>query len=296
MSQRLRCSDAAQRRGDPRFASAPLAQQWLLVEHPGPWGRHILTDSGLEPGVAGALGRWAAQYGSRVVLIRRPGRELRTGQPRRWAWVDSRPGREQLRWGTFDDEAELLDPLRDTALGTASDEPIYLVCTHGKHDVCCALRGRPVAEALAAEHPQRTWECSHIGGDRFAANLVLLPHGLYYGGVPAAQAGELVRAYHDGRLSLPWLRGRCSLPAPVQAAQHFGRIATGENGVDAYSPLCCRPTGPDEWTVRLSAPNGQECVVVVRARMQATEEPLTCAATRPGRFRVFELRNNPTAY
>jgi hypothetical protein len=33
------------------------------------------------------------------------------------------------------------------------DGPLYLVCTHGRHDRCCALRGRPVAKALAAFKP-----------------------------------------------------------------------------------------------------------------------------------------------
>ena len=62
------------------------------------------------------------------------------------------------------------------------------VCTHGRHDACCAERGRPVAAALAAAHPEQTWEVSHIGGDRFAANVLVLPDGLYYGRVSAADA------------------------------------------------------------------------------------------------------------
>ena len=48
-------------------------------------------------------------------------------------------------------------------------EPMLLVCTHGVHDTCCAVRGRPVAAALARRWPEATWECSHVGGDRFAA-------------------------------------------------------------------------------------------------------------------------------
>ena len=59
--------------------------------------------------------------------------------------------------------------------------PILLVCTHGVHDTCCALRGRPVAAALAARWPGQVWECSHVGGDRFAPNVVVLPDGFYYG-------------------------------------------------------------------------------------------------------------------
>lgn len=288
MSRPLRCAEAAQRRGDPCFASAPPAHQWLLLERPGGWGRHILTDAGLEPAVAATLGRWAEQAGSRVLLIRRPaGRDV---EHRRWCWADARPGAEQLRWGTYESDAEILDVLRHpAAAGQPSAEPVYLICAHGKHDVCCALRGRLLAAVLATTHPMRTWECSHLGGDRFAANLVLLPHGLYYGQVPPPAADEIVDAYERGRLALPWLRGRSSLPAPVQAAQHFVRTATADADIDSYPPLGCEPTGPDEWTVRLAEADGRPRTVVVRARMQATSEPLTCAATGPGRFRLFDL-------
>lgn len=284
-----RCAQAAQWRGDPRYASAPPAQQWLLLEHPGPWGRHILTDAGLDSDLARALGGWAQQAGSRVLLIRRPG-SRQAHRPRRWCWADARPGSEQLRWGHYGEQAELLDVLRHLpAAGTPSAEPVHLVCAHGKHDVCCAMRGRPVAAALAGRYPARTWECSHVGGDRFAANLVLLPHGLYYGQVSPADAVEIVEEYERGRLVLPLLRGRSSLPAPVQAAQHFVRSATGEQEIASYPPVSCEATGADEWTVRLAGPDGRPVTVVVRARMQTTGEPLTCAATGPGRFRAFEL-------
>lgn len=287
-----RCSEAAERRADTRYGTAPPAERWLLVEHPGPWGRHILTDAGLDRAVARELGRWAQRTAGRVVLIRRP--TVRRGDsstgPRRWFLADSRLGREEIRAGQFDGEADLLDVLRDPAPGTPTAEPVYLVCTHGRHDVCCAVRGRAVAGAFAAEYPQRVWECSHVGGDRFAANVVLLPHGLYHGHVPPASACELARAYDLGRLSLRWLRGRSALPAPIQAAQHYVRTATGERGVASYPPLTCENSGPDEWTVELARPQTRQPVtVVVRARMRAVDEPLTCSAAGPGRVRVFEL-------
>jgi hypothetical protein len=286
----VRCSDAARGRGDPTFATAPSVQQWLLIEHRGGWGCDILSGAGLDPGVARELGRWAEQTAGRVLLIRRPGPDRQTARLHRWCWADSRPGDERLRWGTFTDESDVLAVLRDPlASGESSDEPVYLVCAHGTHDVCCALRGRPLAAALAADHPQRTWECSHLGGHRFAANLVLLPHGLYYGQVPPERAREVVCRYDHGRLCLQWLRGRSSLPTVLQAAQHFARTATGETGVDSHPPVHCEQTGPDEWEVRLAMPGAQPLTVVVRDRMQLTEEPLSCAATGPGQFRVFDV-------
>src|ERR687896_611014 len=86
--------------------------------------------------------------------------------------------------------------------------PLYLVCTHGSKDACCAVRGRPLAAALASIRPAETWECSHIGGDRFAPNLVCLPHSLFYGQVGPSDVAEVVSAYERGELSLPFLRGR----------------------------------------------------------------------------------------
>jgi hypothetical protein len=285
---RLRCSVAAERAGDPLEATAPPADRWLLVEHAGPWGRHAITESGLHPAAAAAFAGWTTSHRARVALIRRPGAAHRTRKAGRWYKVDARPGHEALRTGVFTDEAQLVDVLADPAPGEPSPEPLYLVCTHGKHDTCCALRGRPVAEALAGAYPQRTWECTHVGGDRFAANVVMLPHGLYYGQVTPRDVVDLAKRYEAGTLDLERLRGRSSLPAPVQAAQHHARLASGETAVDAYPPLSVEPIGPQRWRVRLAGPGGTTVVVTLRATLRETDRPLTCTGTAPDRFRVFE--------
>jgi hypothetical protein len=112
------------------------------------------------------------------------------------------------------------------------DGPLFLVCTHGRRDVCCAERGRPVAQALATAVPDATWESSHVGGDRFAGNLVAFPHGLYLGRVRPDEAAEVARAYAEGRVSLRHLRGRSCYPMPVQAAEHALRTHAGFDRVD----------------------------------------------------------------
>ena len=48
-SARLRCSFAADERGDPLAGTASPALGFLLIEQPGPWGRLALTDSRLDP-------------------------------------------------------------------------------------------------------------------------------------------------------------------------------------------------------------------------------------------------------
>ena len=71
------------------------------------------------------------------------------------------PARRLLLGTTLRDHAELLDlDLDAIARGEAPDwdrfeGPLFGVCTHGRHDACCAERGRPVAAALTDVAPER---------------------------------------------------------------------------------------------------------------------------------------------
>ena len=102
------------------------------------------------------------------------------------------------------------------------------------------------------------WECSHLGGDRFAANVLVLPHGFYYGQVPGDGA-ELVAAHERGQVALPWLRGRAGVPPAGQAAQQHARAELGLLGVDDLPVTDVRAlTGPgaeiERWTVTMAGP------------------------------------------
>jgi hypothetical protein len=107
------------------------------------------------------------------------------------------------------------------------------VCTHGKHDPCCARYGRPLYEVLRDElEPEWAWQSSHIGGDRFAGNLVCLPEGLYYGRVDREVAGSVLDEHFAGRILLDHYRGRSIYTFPVQAAERWLREQTGAKGID----------------------------------------------------------------
>lgn len=295
-----RCSDAARERGDPRAGSAVPVTRWFLLEQPGPWGRDALTASRLDAGVAAGLARRAAAAGARVLLVRRHGRAGHTTHGRRhWALVDSRPGAEAVRWGRFERDEELLDvPLEGLVVprphegpGDAT-RPLYLACAHGRHDTCCAIKGREVAAALDELAPGRVWECSHVGGCRFAANVVVLPHGLYYGGVTPASVAGLVEASESGHVVPGLLRGRSSSPAAVQAAQHHARDRLGEDAtrVDALRPLSSRTVDDGSVVVELDhAAGGRVLVVTVRQGPHGPPALLTCAASRPATPLGWEL-------
>lgn len=46
-----------------------------------------------------------------------------------------------------------------------------------------------------------------MGGNRFAANLVVLPDGAYYRGLDATSAVEVVERHLPGRVDVEHLRG-----------------------------------------------------------------------------------------
>ena len=273
----LRCSFAADARGDPLFATAPPSAGFFLVEQPGAWGRQALTESRLDAGVAAELGARALAASLRVVLIRRYGRNPSLAQ-RSWALVDSTPGRERTTWGSFGSDAELLDIPLDGSVGEASADPCYLVCTHGRHDACCALRGRPVAAAFTQGWPAATWECSHVGGDRFAANLVVLPHGLYYGRVGAADAGSIVAAHGRSEVVVELFRGRAAFRPAIQAAQHFARTYLDSRAINDLAPIDETPEQDGRVAVRL-AHGSANVTVTVRPTVGALAGLLTCHAT-----------------
>lgn len=280
-----RCAELAEAAGDPGEGTAPPARHWLLVEHPGPWPRQALA--GLDPAAAAVLGAWAGEVGARVVLIRRPGRRRGGTAPSRWFRVDARPGHESVRTGTWSTPGDLAAAVRTD--GAPHPGPLVLVCAHGRHDACCAVRGRPLAAALVADAPDDVWECSHIGGCRFAPALVLLPHGLVHGGVSPFDGPAVVREYVRGLVVPGLLRGRSALPPAVQAAQHHARLATGDHRLDALRVAEVTsddaPSGSTTWRVAFTGP---ECTVVVRERFVAVDRPLTCAARPAGRMRVFD--------
>jgi hypothetical protein len=277
-----RCALRAYVRGDPMLGTAFPAGRVLLVEQPGPWGPDGLVESDFDHRVAHALRDRATSEGIRLQVIRRPGRHP-TSAERRWGLADCRFGREALRWGTFARDADLLDLPLDGSAGVPDDAPAFLVCTHGRHDPCCALRGRPTVAALAALRPGQVWETTHVGGDRFAANVLVLPTGYLYGRVGADGVTALVAAAEADDIHLPNLRGRVGLEPAVQAALAFGFEHLGvRRGLRPRSAV----RGADgRTTVHLDTPDGELLIAVRTEKLPAVG--LTCANPRPGWFLAY---------
>jgi hypothetical protein len=276
----FRCSLASRAAAEPLAGTASRVRAFLLLEAPGPWGVEALRDSRLPDECRSWLTSLERRTSVRPLLVRRPGRPV-AGAARVFA---AYVGRDRGWLGTrlVEDVGEVctLDVagLADGPLESFEEHPgtLHLVCTHGRHDACCAERGRPFAAALAQVAPEETWEVSHIGGDRFAANVLTLPGGHYYGRLEPEDAARFAAAARAGRLDLDHLRGRTAYPFAVQAAEVHLRRHLDEPRVDAVrllratrsgdaSTVVFEVAGSSTWSVRVRTGRREERLLTCRA-------------------------------
>ena len=293
-----RCTPAALARGDEMHGTASRVRRWLVLEQAGPWGRDAVRESRLEADVADELGAAASQSGVRVLIVRRPGWRSDADGPRRVYLAHSAPQASWLEQVDIDDPRQLVD--LDLRALTAPEAPgfgspgpaaVHLVCTNGRHDPCCADFGRPVVRALDDAGLPEVWESSHVGGDRFAANLVCLPTGVYFGRLDPDGAPALVADFDRGVLDLDHYRGRSCYPPLVQSAEVFARHVLDERRVDGITVV--RAEGDSgRLTAVLAAVDGRSVEVdVVREKAEAVL--LTCTSSSPGapwRYRLVDVR------
>lgn len=256
------CSVSWQRADLPAWGTATHADIVVAMEQNGPWGRSAATQSHLDPDLGARLDAHVRALGGRLLLVRRPGRHAggderpvrrcfvaRTGPSGWMVTADLRDPVDLLELTPQTvDHAEAVAQAIDGAIGTA---PVLLVCTNGRRDACCAGRGRPLAQAAAALHPEQAWEVTHTGGHRFAPTAILLPWGRMLARLNPALADQVLAHARHGRLAIEVLgprhdRGGMHLTPHEQAAEAFLREAWG--AVDLTTPL---PTMRGQVTVEV---------------------------------------------
>lgn len=266
-------------------------RSWLLIEYPGPWPGDALEQALAEafptPQQRDRLDRLRAE-GMRPLLVRQPGRHTRdphlpgrrvfvggTGPDGRWM--------ECFRVDELNELAELdLEAIVDGrgGLGEPFAGPMFMVCTHGTKDMCCALLGRPLAASLGASYPGRAWEVSHVGGDRWAGNLLVVPDGFLHGQLDATEADQVAQAALAGEVEPEHLRGRTGAPTQwAQYAEIAVRKHTGLRGLDDVIAQHERPIATDlesEARVVTVLAGGETFDVTISRRAEIGRGPSRC--------------------
>lgn len=287
------CSRLWDRAGDSAYGTAAVAAFFVLLEQNGPWGRDAARQSHLDAALGDELDRRCSAQGGRFMLLRRPGGHADHEGPATVlvAHTGATPGRAWLLRAELRAPDELLaldwdalgrgdwDSVVSSLSGSVPADPALLVCTNGRRDVCCAVRGRPVAAAASAAAPERVWESTHTGGHRFAPTAVLLPWGLTYARLTGADAVDVLAASAVGRIPIGLLgpthdRGRSALDPASQCAESTVRALLGETRIAAlWAELAA---GPDPAEVRVRHEDGRAWSVIVTRGATGAHRPESC--------------------
>lgn len=232
------CSDQVAEIGEPLIGTTPRAQHSLLLGRPkGSWGAKALQ----APELAAVAG-WVRDRNARgarldLRLFARDSDQVEVrlfpaGVRVLAPTLETLPARLEEIW-------ERIDTQRPLELAPAPRT--LAICTHGKHDRCCAKHGQALYEATRALVPP-DWdvlEASHLGGHRFAATALDLAPGRparMYGRLRAEEAERWVGALRADRVWLARYRGRADLSSAEQVAEAQA-IALGAPGWVDVEPL-----------------------------------------------------------
>ncbi len=293
------CSQVSAGQAEPLYGTATRADVWIMVEYGGRWGAKAFAESDLPTAVKEHLAAAVeATPHTRLQFIKQP---QHTGDGPVHVFVARASlGEPTLYAFTFDTLHDLTSvDFAAVAAGDAAydahlrSEPLFMVCTNGLRDRCCAKFGLPVYEALQAAAGDAAWQTTHIGGHRFAPNMLFMPHALSYGHVAPEQIGTLVQAYREGEVVLSNLRGRTIYEKPEQAALYFLRSTTGERSADAYERVSQAEAGDGIWEVQVGFA-GEDRTATVRLREVRADAEVykTCGAealTTPTTFELISI-------
>ena len=230
------CSELSLQANEELPGTTPRVDVWFLLEYRGAWSDNAFVSSKIPEMVKTRINDCLNSIpNSRLQLIKK--HDNIKDIVKFYICVSDEKDPKLFEFDLKDYE-ELLDlDLEAIPSGESNlcKEPIFLVCTNGEYDKCCGKYGVPVyMEAVKHENGFTIWQTTHLGGHRFAANVLFLPYGIYYGRVRETNVPRLVDDSLKLKIRLEHYRGRSCYSKDVQAAEYFLRRKTGVNRVSAF--------------------------------------------------------------
>ncbi|HMF58651.1 MAG TPA: sucrase ferredoxin [Pyrinomonadaceae bacterium] len=289
------CSELSRGVAEKTFGTASSGHVWLLLEYPVAWGAKALESSALSTKVKSHLTRVVKTIPrARLLLIK----QARGCQGDLNFFVVRSRERDPFAVNFQIENYEQLTEIdvaqaaagKIPAGGTLTQEPMFLVCTHGRRDKCCAKFGYPLYKSLRTNVGSAVWQSSHVGGDRFAANLICFPHGLFYAHVTEDAGRKIIGEYTEQRMVLEKYRGRACYSNAVQAAEFFIRSKSGIAGVEDLRFLDNVRLDENSWRVRFeTVEDGEIHETRISSRVSEFQNFITCHATERGSVPQFLL-------
>ncbi|ODT82606.1 MAG: hypothetical protein ABS76_05920 [Pelagibacterium sp. SCN 64-44] len=229
MGKHVFCTDLCHQRGEPLAGTGDAPQRALLLAWSrSKWRTPRWESSDMSPELRAVIYD-AAMAGLYVGLIDK----VETDVP-----LPTLHAQPENVYATFEHEPDLIAAIRDYVEGRMFEgiqdtRSTIICCTDSRRDACCARYGFSTYKALvAAADPARfnIVQCTHIGGCRFAASLVVMPARQRYGRMTAAHAPAFLGALDRGEIYLPTYKGRSDHPEPAQVAELAALNWAAEHG------------------------------------------------------------------
>ena len=290
------CCELSLELEEPLYGTALERELWFLLEYDAPWTARATSDNDLPPAVQEWLdAQLEATSGSgRVQFIRQDPARGGTGLTFFVAHPCAQgPHLYRFELERYEDLLAIeLAPLlagEEVHQAKRHRDPIYLVCTNGRRDRCCALYGLELYRALVAVAGDAVWQTTHVGGHRFAANVATFPDGSYYGRVLPAEVAAFAATHQRGELYLERFRGRVCYEQTVQAADYFLRRETGRARIHDFRHLSSANPEKALWEIRFQAAGAGD-IHTIRLRRHLSERPLLASCGKPQTKPVWEYK------
>lgn len=222
------CSDISRQSKESIFGTGGIEDVWILLEYPKPWGRNAIAESDLPEEVKIHLKSFSTESKKVSSLFIKQDRKTKKTLDLFIVYIDELS--PKIYKSSLQDYNDLLAINRENLFSaqlplksSLVKHPLFLVCTNGKRDKCCTKYGFPIYKHMSALAKENVWQSSHVGGDRFASNIVCFPHGIFYGHVLQDDATAIIDSYGNDKLNLKNYRGRCCYSRHGQIAEYFVR-------------------------------------------------------------------------
>ncbi len=289
------CSAQSSLADEQPVGTASTGDVWLLLEYPHPWGVKAFQESDLSRDIKRHINAALKSVPrTRLLFIRQDiaPTEFLTLFIVRSRELDSSLVRYELKGYEQLLEMNLTSVLAGELSGAKiCEQPLFLVCTHGKRDKCCAKFGFAIYKSIRDfAGDASVWQSSHVGGDRFAANVLCFPDGLFYAHVTEESGQSIVTKYRERRLVLNNFRGRSCYPPPIQAAEFFVRSESGLSGVSDLRFQNYAAIRPSYWKVSFLSPADAKIhEVYLTGQLSEFQNRLTCHSTESKRVVQYSL-------
>ena len=132
-------------------------------------------------------------------------------------------------------ESHFQDGKTSSSSAVKIEQEQIFICTHGRHDKCCAKFGQELADKMRYHvSRQKTavdvWESSHLGGHRFAPTMIDFPAGRAYGQLSPDEITKFLECRKVGQVYGSAYRGSVFLSDLEQVAEaHIQHYCSARN-------------------------------------------------------------------